>query len=148
MQPKPSWNSLVSVGMRFCSILSTSRTRTDRGHQCGPAAPLSSPAPALAGNSSWDNLGCCWCLYSFMNTTETGAGADGQRGKRAIQSWLFQAGCTAPGQDELAGPRSSKTLNNHPHSNYLGFIIPFVLVAWEVSFGLWLQTQLCSKADS
>lgn len=40
----------------------------------------------------------------------------------------------------------SKEQQNHPYSNYLGFIIPFVLAAWEVSFGLWLQTQLCSKA--
>lgn len=26
-------------------------------------------------------------------------------------------------------------------------MLAFVFVAWEVSFGLWLQTQLCSKAD-
>lgn len=68
-----------------------------------------------------------------MNTTGSRAGADDQREKLVIQSWLFQAGCTASRQDKFTGPRSSKTLNNHPHSNYLGFIIPFVLVAWEVS---------------
>ena len=26
-------------------------------------------------------------------------------------------------------------------------MLAFVFVAWEISFGLWLQTHLCSKAD-
>lgn len=48
---------------------------------------------------------------------------------------------------DLTGPRCSKTLNNHHHQNYPGlYACICFFAAWVVSFGLWLQTQLSSKA--